>query len=211
MRTSSTTRSEASVLPLREARCASGADLGPRAVRRRVFTEGRLSFPQGLGHRDRRAGPPPLRRREAAPRDRAAPPHGPRARHPGRGDGPPRLRIGARDPGSVSFRTQGPHLARDRASPLHRPECRPGSSCWTRVGSWRRGATTSSSGPGGSTNSFTGPSSRPGPRPDLGYPFGISLSVFTRRTGVLVFTQSSASLKNLPGTFSTASPTVLAG
>ena len=41
--------------------------------------------------------------------------------------------------------------------------------------------------------------------------FGISLSVRRTMTGVFVFTQSSASRKNFAGTFSTASPTVLAG
>ena len=42
-------------------------------------------------------------------------------------------------------------------------------------------------------------------------PLGISLSVFSSRTGVFVFTQSSASLKPLAGMFSKASPTVLTG
>lgn len=44
-----------------------------------------------------------------------------------------------------------------------------------------------------------------------GYSFGISLSVRSMRTGVLVFTHTSASLKNLAGTFSIASPTVFTG
>ena len=43
------------------------------------------------------------------------------------------------------------------------------------------------------------------------YSFGISLSVFTTRTGVLVFIQTSASLRNLAGTASMASPTVFTG
>jgi hypothetical protein len=41
--------------------------------------------------------------------------------------------------------------------------------------------------------------------------FGISLSVRIISTGVLVFTQTSVSLKNFAGTFSIASPTVFTG
>ena len=41
--------------------------------------------------------------------------------------------------------------------------------------------------------------------------FGISLSVRIISTGVLVFTQTSVSLKNFAGTFSMASPTVFTG
>ncbi len=40
---------------------------------------------------------------------------------------------------------------------------------------------------------------------------GIWLSVRSIKTGVLVLTQTSASLKNFAGTFSSASPTVLTG
>jgi len=40
---------------------------------------------------------------------------------------------------------------------------------------------------------------------------GISLSVRIMSTGVLVFTQTSVSLKNFAGTFSIASPTVFTG
>jgi hypothetical protein len=43
------------------------------------------------------------------------------------------------------------------------------------------------------------------------YSLGMSLLVRRTSTGVLVFTQRSASLKNLPGTFSIASPTVFTG
>ncbi len=59
------------------------------------------------------------------------------------------------------------------------------------------------------------PGSSPGGGRDGGPPpvhsLGISLSVRSMRTGVLDFTQTSASLKNLAGTASRASPTVFTG
>src|SRR5690606_8197685 len=68
-------------------------------------------------------------------------------------------------------------------------------------------------GGGGDRAASAGLHSRRRPRAFLveSVSLGISFSVRSTSTGVLVFTQTWASLKCLAGTFSRASPTVLAG
>ncbi len=76
-------------------------------------------------HRGGRSRLPAVRRREAAHRDRPAAAESTGHRGPRRGDGPPRLRVGARGPARAPDGARRPHLRRYRTPPLHRARGRP--------------------------------------------------------------------------------------
>ena len=141
---------------------------GPRGVGRpgrlRPRLHPRPAAP--LRHRDRGAGEPPLRRAEAAHRDRPGHPEGPPDPDPRRGDLGPRRRVGAAGAG----RPREPHARadhpRDRAPADHRARRGPHRGPRRGRGAARRAGTRTCCGsPAGSTPACTSCSSRRRRRP----------------------------------------------